>query len=117
MITHLKSIILYVPYVAEQTQFRIQPCSNFKGEIVKKDQSPDQSPDQSLEFYKSFYEENRIRVLQYDSLRRCFYKLVEDVLGKDYYNMGMDVYQCDKLSCEDIAFKLKDRWYNIFKKR
>ena len=46
---------------------------------------------------------NRIRLLQYESLRSNFQKMVEDVLGKDYYNMGMDVYECDRICCEDIT--------------
>lgn len=60
----------------------------------------------SEEFYKKFYEENRIKILQYENLRSNFTKMVDDVLGKDYYNMAMDVYDCDRICCEDIT-KLK----------
>lgn len=59
----------------------------------------------SLEFYKAFYEENRVSVLQYESLRVNFNKMVSDVLGGDYYNMGMDVYEADRICCEDISNK------------
>ncbi len=62
--------------------------------------------------YKKFYEENRIPVLQYQSLRKHFSNLVTDVLGEDYYNMGMDVYECDQLCCEDIARKSKKGFFN-----
>jgi hypothetical protein len=58
-------------------------------------------------FYKDFYEENRISVLQYASLRTNFYNMVSDVLGKDYYNMAMDVYEGDRICCEDVAYKAK----------
>jgi hypothetical protein len=59
----------------------------------------------TLAFYKAFYEENSIALLQYKSLRRHFSKMVADVLGHGYYNMGSDVYTCDKLTCEDITRK------------
>lgn len=63
--------------------------------------------------YKAFYDENRIRILQYNSLRENFRKMVTDVLGSDYYNMGMDVYECDRLCCEDITLETKSKWYWI----
>lgn len=28
----------------------------------------------------------------------------------DYYNMGMDVYECDKITCEDITSKANRSW-------
>ena len=61
--------------------------------------------DKDSEFYKSFYEENRIALLQYESLRENFSLMIRDVLGKDYYNMAMDVYDCDRICCEDITRK------------
>jgi len=69
----------------------------------------------TYEFYKSFYDENRVRILQYDSLRKNFQKMVNTVLGGDYYNMGMDVYECDRLCCEDITRKTKGFLKNLFK--
>ena len=59
------------------------------------------------EFYKAFYDENRISILQYNSLRKNFKKTVNTVLGDGYYNMAMDVYECDRLCCEDITRKLR----------
>ena len=55
--------------------------------------------------YKEFYEKNRIALLQYESLRRNFSMMVDNVLGDDYYNMAMDVYDCDRICCEDITRK------------
>ena len=52
----------------------------------------------------------RIRLLQYESLREHFSVMVKEVLGKDYYNMGMDVYECDRLCCEDITRKANRTW-------
>lgn len=40
--------------------------------------------------------------LVYKNLRYYFNLVVDSVLGKDYYNMGMDTYTCDKLTCEDL---------------
>ena len=59
----------------------------------------------SPEFYKQFYEDNRIALLQYESLRKHFNIMVTSVLGDDYYNMAMDVYDCDRICCEDITVK------------
>ena len=53
---------------------------------------------------------NRIRLLQYENLRKHFQQMVKDVLGGDYYNMGMDVYECDRICCEDITRKAKRSW-------
>ena len=41
----------------------------------------------------------------YKNLRKNWNKLVDEILGKDYYNMGMDTYTCDDLTCEDIINK------------
>ena len=64
----------------------------------------------SFEFYKRFYEDNRVELLQYESLRTNFQSLVNSVLGKDYYNMGMDLYESDRICCEDIEHKAKLNW-------
>lgn len=39
---------------------------------------------------------------KYRNLRQCYDLVTERVLGKDYYNMGMDVFQCDRETCYDI---------------
>jgi len=63
--------------------------------------------DKSPEFYRAFYEENRVSVLQYASLRKHFNQMVHDVLGGNYYNMAMDVYDADRICCEDIVAKVR----------
>ena len=45
---------------------------------------------------------DRIRLLQYENLRKNFQELVDHVLGCGYYNLGADVYTCDKITCDDI---------------
>lgn len=67
----------------------------------------------SKEFYKSFYDDNRVTLLQHESLRLNFQKMVDDVLGEDYYNMAMDVYECDRICCEDITSKVKPKGFFI----
>jgi len=52
-------------------------------------------------------ESTRMSLLQYENLRKHFQKLIKDVLGPDYYNMGMDVYTCDEFACQDLKSKLK----------
>ena len=72
------------------------------------------SEEKSLEFYKNFYDENRVRILQYDSLRVNFNSMVRDVLGSDYYNMALDVYDADRICCEDITRKSRKNWLQKF---
>lgn len=53
-------------------------------------------------------EVDRICLLQYENLRKEFNKnLVEPILGKDYYNMGMCTYSCDRFTTEDLAYKFR----------
>lgn len=61
-----------------------------------------------LEFYKKFYDDNRVSILQYESLRGNFQIMVNDVLGDNYYNMANDVYDSDKCCCEDITRKANE---------
>jgi len=72
--------------------------------------------DKSKKFYKEFYDNNRVALLQYESLRINFNKMVTDTLGEDYYNMGMDVYDGDRICCEDITIKVKSKGFfrNLF---
>lgn len=53
------------------------------------------------------HEDYRVHMLQYENLRKHFTNLHKEILGKDYYNMAMDVYECDKAICEDLAEQLK----------
>lgn len=72
--------------------------------------------EKNLEFYKNFYEENRVKLLQYESLRKHFNNMVKTVLGTDYYNLGMDVYEADRICCEDIIKRTKGFWQWFFGK-
>lgn len=46
--------------------------------------------------------ELNIMKLQHENLRECFSKIINEVLGEDYYNNGSDVYSCDTLASQDI---------------
>jgi len=52
--------------------------------------------------------ETEVRLAQYRNLRAHFNKLIDEVLGPGYWNEGMDVYECDRITCEDIA-RVADR--------
>jgi len=69
-------------------------------------------------FVSSSYEKYKIDILQYQNLRKHFNKTIKTVLGKNYYNMGMDVYECDRITCEDIIKKTKPKgfFYRLFNK-
>ena len=69
------------------------------------------SDEKTPEFYKKFYDENRVSLLQYDNLRKHFKKMVSDVLGDNYYNKEMDVYGSDQTCCEDITRKSKEGFF------
>lgn len=49
----------------------------------------------------------KVSKMQYKNLRYYFQKLINNILGDNYYNMANDVYDCDEQCCEDIfnAFK------------
>ena len=52
-------------------------------------------------------EDNRVRLLQYDNLRKCFSELCDLILGRKYYNEAMDVYRADEFCCRDIWDNVK----------
>ena len=70
-----------------------------------------------FEFYKKFYDENRVRILQYESLRVNFQELKIKTLGDKYYVDAYDVYDSDKEICKAIEKKCnRGFWDRIFDK-
>jgi len=54
----------------------------------------------------------------YKELRKNFNKITDEILGEDYYNMGIDTYNCDQETAEDLLYKYKElkneiRFYKI----
>lgn len=45
-----------------------------------------------------------------DSLRDNFVKMAKEILGEDYFNMGTDVCETDRLCCEDIVKAYNNRF-------
>jgi hypothetical protein len=74
-------------------------------DYVEKIESEKNELKSQIKKLKSVIEYNRIPLLQYASLRNKFQKMTDDILGRNYYNMGMDVYECDQNCCEDITYK------------
>lgn len=57
---------------------------------------------------------NEINMMQYRNLKNCLSKnLITPILGKDYYNHGMDVYTCDELITEDLKYKYDCMYNNL----
>lgn len=52
--------------------------------------------------YKELYE---CYASHYNHLRAVFDSITETLLGKDYYNYGMDWFSCDEFTGEDIVHK------------
>lgn len=104
----------YYKFVVMFNKWNMRKCSMDK--VYQTSHKKDSDDEKTPEFYKNFYDYNRVRILQYESLRKHFKKLVDDVLGKDYYNMGMDVYECDRICCKDLKVKFKSNNFitNLF---
>lgn len=48
----------------------------------------------------------RISLLQYKNFRHSFNTYLKTpILGEDYYNLGMDTYNCDIFTCQDLKYK------------
>lgn len=60
--------------------------------------------------------DKRIEMLQYKNLREHFNSLAKEILGKDYYNLGMDVYSSDRMCCEDILMKVRSLGWRVWLK-
>lgn len=75
---------------------------NFEYELIEENKS-----------LKVAIETNRIRLLRYENLRKCFSQLTNLVLGENYYNESCDVYRADEYTCRDIWEKMKP----LFSKR
>lgn len=48
-----------------------------------------------------------VQLLQYYNLRKHFDRVTTEILGSDYYNLAMDVYMCDEITCDSLIRKYK----------
>lgn len=52
----------------------------------------------------------------YKELRKQWNRVINALLGKDYYNYGCDHYSCDEFTADDLIYKYKKRWWQFWKK-
>lgn len=45
--------------------------------------------------------------LIHKELNGHYQRLIDELLGKDYYNYGMDTYSCNTESCEDMLHEIR----------
>lgn len=45
--------------------------------------------------------------LIHKELNGHYQRLINELLGRDYYNMGMDAYSCNAEACEDMLHEIR----------
>lgn len=52
--------------------------------------------------------------LRFEELNKQWYRVIEALLGKDYYNYGCDWKTCDEFTADDLIYKHKrKRWWRF----
>jgi hypothetical protein len=56
--------------------------------------------------------------LRFEELNKQWNRVIDELLGEDYYNYGCDWASCDKLTADDLIYKYKkkERWWKFWKK-
>ena len=49
----------------------------------------------------------RLQLTHYNNLRKYYYKLIEEILGEDYYTISPDVMNSDTEAYEDMIYRIK----------
>ena len=49
----------------------------------------------------------RLQLTHYDNLRKYYYKLIEEIMGEDYYTISPDVMNSDTEAYEDMIHRIK----------
>ena len=49
----------------------------------------------------------RLQLTHYDNLRKYYYKLIEEIMGEDYYTISPDVMNSDTEAYEDMIYRIK----------
>lgn len=66
---------------------------------------------------KELKQEKEMYEYLYIELRKQWNRMVDELLGKDYYNYGCDHYSCDEFTVDDLIYKYKrKRWWQFWKK-
>jgi hypothetical protein len=65
---------------------------------------------EKLKFERDFYE------LRFKELNKQWQRVIDELLGKDYYNYGCDWKSCDEFTADDLIYKFKKRWWQVWRK-
>jgi Lar family restriction alleviation protein len=115
----LKDNLFHCPFCGSSATFKEIDCGDYwiyyvqcnkcdiKGETYSTTIHHEASMKKAIKKWNTRVNSKHIKLLQYENLRKHFRKMTDDILGKDYYNMGMDVYECDRIICEDITKQAK----------
>ena len=49
----------------------------------------------------------RLQLIHYNNLRKYYNKLIEEIMGEDYYTISPDVMNSDTEAYEDMIYKIK----------
>ena len=52
-------------------------------------------------------DKTRLQLIHYNNLRKYYYKLIEEIMGEDYYTISPDVMNSDTEAYEDMIHKIK----------
>ena len=52
-------------------------------------------------------DKTRLQLTHYNNLRKYYYKLIEEIMGEDYYTISPDVMNSDTEAYEDMIHKIK----------
>ena len=65
---------------------------------------------EKLKFERDFYE------LRFKELNKQWQRVIDELLGKNYYNYGCDWKSCDEFTADDLIYKFKKRWWQVWRK-
>ena len=49
----------------------------------------------------------KLQLTHYNNLRKYYYKLIEEIMGEDYYTISPDVMNSDTEAYEDMIYRIK----------
>ena len=52
-------------------------------------------------------DKTRLQLTHYNNLRKYYYKLIEEIMGEDYYTISPDVMNSDTEAYEDMIHRIK----------
>ena len=52
-------------------------------------------------------DKTRLQLIHYNNLRKYYYKLIEEIMGENYYTISPDVMNSDTEAYEDMIHRIK----------